>query len=202
LDRFDLSTIKYERIEDMIGTGDIKKGLTIIINGKLYQIINWEHSKSAQRMANIKMRLRDLRDGHTIDYTCQAGTKFERAILDRHTVQYLYNDGDLYHFMDAKTFEQTQLSKEQLGDAVNYLIENMNLDLMVYKDEVVSVELPNSVELEVIEADPGFRGDTATNVTKPGKLETGLTIPIPIFVNKGDKIRVDTRSGEYLERVN
>jgi len=185
----------------MIDTGGIKKGLTIIINGTLYRVIDWQHSKCAQRMANIKMRLLDVRTGRSIEYNCQAGTKFEKAALDRHTVQYLYNDGDLYHFMDSQTFEQTQLTREHLGDAVNYLKENMNLDLMTYKDEVVSVELPNSVELEVIETDPGFRGDTATNVTKPGKLETGLTIPIPIFVNKGDKIRVDTRTCEYLERV-
>ena len=186
----------------MIGTGDIKKGLTIVISGTLYNIVDWQHIKSGRGSAQIKLKLRDLRGGHTIEYTCQSGEKFERAVLDRHTVQYLYNDGDFYYFMDSKTFEQTPLNQKTLGDATDYLKEGMNIDLLTYNDEVVSVELPNSVELEVIETDPGFRGDTATNVNKPGKLETGLTIPIPLFVNKGDKIRVDTRTGQYLERVN
>jgi elongation factor P len=178
----------------MIGTGDIKKGLNIVIDGKLYLIKDWQHTKVAQGLGKITMKLRDLREGHTIEYHCVAGAKFEKAILERNTAQYLYCDGDFYYVMDAKTFEQTPLTKDQLGDAVNYLKENMNLDLLTYKDEVVSVELPNFVELEVIEADPG-------NVTKPGKLETGLTIPIPLFVNQGDVIRVDTRTGQYLERV-
>ena len=185
----------------MIGTGDIKKGLTIVIDGKLYQIVDWQHTKCAQGLGKIKMRLRDIREGRTLDYHCVAGAKFEQAILERSTAQFLYNDGDFYYVMDAKTFEQTPLTKEQLGDAVNYLKENMNLDILTYKDDVVSVELPNSVELTVVETDPGFRGDTANNVSKPGKLETGITIPIPLFVNKGDKIRVDTRTGEYLERA-
>ena len=185
----------------MIGTGDIKKGLNIVIDGKLYLIKDWQHTKVAQGLGKITMKLRDLREGRTIEYHCVAGAKFEKAILERNTAQYLYCDGDFYYVMDAKTFEQTPLTKDQLGDAVNYLKENMNLDLLTYKDEVVSVELPNFVELEVIEADPGFRGDTAANVTKPGKLETGLTIPIPLFVNQGDVIRVDTRTGQYLERV-
>jgi elongation factor P len=186
----------------MIGTGDIKKGLTIVINGTLYQIVDWQHIKSGRGSAQIKLKLRDLRGGHTIEYTCQSGEKFERANLDRHTVQFLYNDGDLYYFMDADTFEQTPLNKKTLGDAVAYLKEGLKIDLLTYKEEVVSVELPNSVELEVIETDPGYRGDTATNVNKPSKLETGLIIPVPLFVNQGDRIRVDTRTGQYLERVN
>lgn len=186
----------------MIGTGDIKKGLTIALNGTLYTIVDWQHIKSGRGSAQIKLKLRDLRGGHTIEYTCQSGEKFERATLDRHTVQFLYNDGDLYYFMDSKTFEQTPLNKKQLGNAVDYLKENLILDTLNYNDEVVSVELPNSIELKVIQTDPGFRGDTATNVNKPGKLETGITIPIPLFVNQGDVIRVDTRTGQYLERIN
>jgi elongation factor P len=185
----------------MIDTSELKKGVTLIINGVLYQVVECQQTRSAQGLAKMKLKLHDLRGAHTLEYTCVSGTKYERAILERSTAQYLYSDGDFYYVMDAKTFEQTPLTKEQLGDAVNYLKENMNLDVLTYKDEVVSVELPNSVELEVVETDPGFRGDTATNVTKPGKLETGLTIPIPLFVNKGDKIRVDTRTGQYLERA-
>ena len=185
----------------MISTGDLKKGLTIALNGTLYQIIDWQHIKSGRGSAQIKLKLRDLCGGHTIEHTCQSGEKFEHAILDRNTVQFLYSDADFYYVMDAKTFEQTPLTKAQIGDAINYLKENMNLDVFTYKDEVVSVELPNSVELTVVETDPGFRGDTAANTTKPGKLETGFTIPIPLFVKQGDKIRVDTRNGQYLERV-
>jgi len=172
-----------------------------VIDGKLYLIKDWQHTKVAQGLGKITMKLRDLREGRTIEYHCVAGAKFEKATLERNTAQYLYHDGDFYYVMDAKTFEQTPLTRDQLGDTVNYLKENMNLDILTYKDEVVSVELPNFVELEVIEADPGFRGDTAANVTKPGKLETGLTIPIPLFVNQGDVIRVDTRTGQYMERI-
>ena len=185
----------------MIGTGDLKKGITIVINGTLYQVVDWQHIKMGRGSAQVKLKLRDLRGGHTIERGCQAGEKFERARLDRVGVQYLYSDGGLYYFMDSKSYEQVMLNKEQLGDAIDYLKENMELDIMYYKDEPISVELPNSVELKVVQTDPGFRGDTATNVNKPGKLETGLVIQIPIFVNVGDIIKVDTRTGEYLTRV-
>jgi len=185
----------------MIGTGDLKKGITIVINGTLYQIVDWQHIKMGRGSAQVKLKLRDIRGGHIIEHGCQAGEKFERAPLDRHTVQYLYNDGDLYYFMDSKTFEQTALNKKQLGDAIDYLKENLTMDILTYNDEPISVELPNSIELKVVETDPGFRGDTAANVNKPGKLETGLVIQIPLFVNVGDIIKVDTRTGEYLTRV-
>jgi elongation factor P len=185
----------------MIGTGDLKKGITIVINGTLYQIVDWQHIKMGRGSAQVKLKLRDIRGGHIIEHGCQAGEKFERAPLDRHTVQYLYNDGDLYYFMDSKTFEQTPLNKKQLGDAIDYLKENLTMDILTYNDEPISVELPNSIELKVVETDPGFRGDTAANVNKPGKLETGLVIQIPLFVNVGDIIKVDTRTGEYLTRV-
>jgi elongation factor P len=185
----------------MIGTGDLKKGLTIALNGTLYQIIDWQHIKSGRGSAQIKLKLRDLCGGHTIEHTCQSGEKFEHAVLERNTVQFLYSDADFYYVMDAKTFEQTPLTKKQIGDAVNYLKENMNMDVFTYNDKVVSVELPNSVELTVVETDPGFKGDTAAYATKPGKLETGFTIPIPLFVKQGDKIRVDTRTGQYVERA-
>jgi len=185
----------------MIGTGDLKKGITIVINGTLYQIVDWQHIKMGRGSAQVKLKLRDIRGGHIIERGCQAGEKFERAPLDRHTVQYLYNDGDLYYFMDSETFEQTPLNKKQLGDAIDYLKENLTMDILTYNDEPISVELPNSIELKVVETDPGFRGDTAANVNKPGKLETGLVIQIPLFVNVGDIIKVDTRTGEYLTRV-
>lgn len=185
----------------MISTGDLKKGITIELEGTLYQIIDWQHIKIGRGSAQVRLKLRDIRGGHTIERTFQAGEKFARARLDRHQVQYLYNDGDLYHFMDSESYEQSMLSKEQLGDAIDYLKDGMSMDILYYKEEPINVELPNSVELEVIETEPGFRGDTATNLNKPAKLETGITIQVPLFVDTGEMIRVDTRTGAYLERV-
>lgn len=185
----------------MISTGDLKKGITIEMDGTLYQIIDWQHIKVGRGSAQVRLKLRDIRGGHNIERTFQAGEKFARARMDRHTVQYLYSDGDLFHFMDSESYEQIMLNREQLGDAVDYLKEGISLDILYYKEEPISVELPNSVELQVVETEPGFRGDTATNLNKPAKLETGITIQIPLFVNVGEVIRVDTRTGAYLERV-
>lgn len=185
----------------MISTGDLKKGLTIELDGELYQVIDWQHIKIGRGSAQVRLKLRDLRGGHTIDRTFQAGEKFARARLDRHTVQFLYNDGDLYYFMDSETFEQSTLSGEQVGDAVNYMKENTTLDILSYKEEPISLELPNSIELEVVETDPGFKGNTATAANKPARLETGITVQVPLFVNPGDVVRVDTRTGQYLERA-
>jgi elongation factor P len=185
----------------MISTGDLKKGITIELDKTLYQIMDWQHIKVGRGSAQVRLKLRDIRGGHTIERTFQAGEKFARARMDRHTVQYLYSDGDLFHFMDSESYEQIMLNREQLGDAVNYMKEGISLDILYYKEEPISVELPNSVELEVVETEPGFRGDTATNLNKPAKLETGITIQIPLFVDVGEIIRVDTRTGAYLERV-
>ena len=185
----------------MISTGDLKKGITIELDGELYQILDWQHIKVGRGSAQVRLKLRDIRAGHTIERTFQAGEKFPRARLDRNTVQFLYNDGDLYYFMDSESFEQSTLSLEQVGDAVNYLKEGMTLDILTYKDEPINLELPNSVELEVVETDPGFKGNTATASNKPAKLETGITIQVPLFVDKGDIVRVDTRTGAYLERA-
>jgi len=185
----------------MISTGELKKGITIELEEGLYQILDWQHIKMGRGSAQVRLKLRDIRAGHTIERTFQAGEKFSRARLDRHAVQFLYSDSDLYYFMDVESFEQTMLSREQLGDAINYLKEGMSLELLFYKDEPISVELPNSVELEVMDTGPGFKGDTATAGNKPAKLETGITIQVPLFINNGDTIRVDTRTGEYLERA-
>jgi len=185
----------------MISTGDLKKGITIELDGELYQILDWQHIKVGRGSAQVRLKLRDIRAGHTIERTFQAGEKFPRARLDRNTVQFLYNDGDLYYFMDSESFEQSTLSLEQVGDAVNYLKEGMTLDILTYKEEPINLELSNSVELEVVETDPGFKGNTATASNKPAKLETGITIQVPLFVDKGDIVRVDTRTGAYLERA-
>ncbi len=185
----------------MIDSGELKKGITIELEGKLYQVIDYQHIKMGRGSAQVRLRLRDIRRGHTIERTFQSSEKFTRARLDYRTMQYLYNDGDAYYFMDQETFEQTPLTTNQLGDTLNYLKEGMSLEVSSYKGKLVGVELPVAVELEVTETGPGFKGDTATAGNKPAKLETGITIQVPLFINNGDVIKVDTRTGEYLERV-
>ena len=185
----------------MIGVGDLRKGITMELDGELYQVIDYQHIKIGRGSAQIRLKLRDIRGGHTIERTFQAGEKFVRACLDYRDMQYLYNDGDLYYFMDEENFEQLPLNADQLGDAINYLKENMSLQVSSYKDSVIGVELPITVELEVVETEPGFKGDTATGGTKPATLETGLTVQVPLFVNQGDIIKVDTRNATYLERA-
>ncbi len=185
----------------MIGSGDLRKGITIELDGELYQVLDYQHIKIGRGSAQIRLKLRGTRSGHTIERTFQASEKFTRARLDYRSMQYLYNDGELYHFMDEENFEQFPLSRAQLGDATKYLKEGMALQLSSYKGELVGVELPIAVELEVVETEPGFKGDTATAGTKPAKVETGITIQVPMFVDKGDVIKVDTRTASYLERV-
>jgi elongation factor P len=185
----------------MIDSGELKKGITIELDDKLYQVLDYQHIKMGRGSAQVRLKLRDIRSGHTIERSFQASEKFSRARLDSRTMQYLYNDGNAYYFMDQETFEQIPLDSSQLGDALNYLKEGMSLDVSSYKGEVVGVELPITVELEVTETGPGFKGDTATAGNKPAKLETGLTIQVPMFINTGDIIKVDTRTGTYLERA-
>ena len=184
----------------MISSGDLRKGITIELDGKLYQVIDYQHVKM-KRTALARLKLRDIRDGHTIEQTFQTTEKFTRARLDYRTMQYLYNEGDLYYFMDVESFEQMPLNASQLGDALNYIKEGMSLEVSSYKGELVGVELPITVELQVTETDPGFKGDTTTAGNKSAKLETGTTIQVPLFINEGDVIKVDTRTGVYLERV-
>ena len=185
----------------MIGSGDLRKGITIELDGTLYQVLDYQHIKVGRGSAQLRLKLREFRGGHTIERTFQAGEKFVRARLDYRNMQYLYNDGDLYYFMDQENFEQFPLNLDQLGDANNYLKEGMSLQISSYKGELIGVELPITVELEVVETDPGFKGDTASAGNKPAKLETGITVQVPLFVNVGDVIKVDTRNASYLERV-
>lgn len=185
----------------MIDSGELRKGLTIELDDKLYQVMSYQHIKIGRGSAMVKLKMRDIRGGHTIERTFQASEKFTRARLDSRTMQYLYNDGNSYYFMDEKTFEQIPISSSQLGDALDYLKENMSLEVSSYKGKLIGVELPITVELEVAETGPGFKGDTATAGNKPAKLETGITIQVPLFINNGDVIKVDTRTGQYLERV-
>jgi len=184
----------------MISGSELRKGIIIELEGKLYQVIEYQHVKM-KRTALAKVKLRDVQAGHTVERTFQSNEKITRARLDYRNSQYLYNDGNLYYFMDEDNFEQTALTAEQLGDALNYLKEGMSLSMSSYQGELVDVELPITVELKVVDTGPGFKGDTATAGNKPAKLETGITIQVPLFINNEDVIKVDTRTGSYLERV-
>jgi len=184
----------------MISGSELRKGVIIELEGKLYQVIEYQHVKM-KRTALAKVKLRDIQAGHTLERTFQSNEKVTRARLDYRNSQYLYNDGNLYYFMDEENFEQTALTTEQLGDALNYLKEGMSLGISSYKGELVGVELSITVELKVVDTGPGFKGDTATAGNKPAKLETGITIQVPLFINNEDVIKVDTRTGSYLERV-
>ena len=184
----------------MISGSELRKGIIIELEGKLYQVIEYQHVKM-KRTALAKVKLRDMQAGHTVERSFQSNEKFTRARLDYRNSQYLYNEGGLYYFMDEENYEQTPLSAEQLGDTVNYLKDGISVGISSYQGELVGVELPITVELKVIDTGPGFKGNTATAGNKPAKLETGITIQVPLFINNEDIIKVDTRTGSYLERV-
>jgi elongation factor P len=185
----------------MIETGDLKRGSTIEIDGTLYSVIELDHIKMGRGSAQVRMKLRDVRAGHIIDKSVQAGTRFTRARVERSEAQYLYAEGNLHYFMNTETYDQFPVAADRLGDALNYLTENANCNLLIYGDEAIGVELPAAVELTVAETDPWVRGDTAQGGTKPAKLETGISVSVPLFINTGDKLKIDTRTGAYLERA-
>jgi len=185
----------------MIDAGELKKGINIELDGGIYQIVEYQHVKMQQRKPVIRLKLRDLRSGRIIERNFQSGDKFIQAFLEHRSVQYLYNDGSLYYFMDNESYEQIALTAAQIGDGVNYLKEGLTLEILTHKGETVSIELPIAVELKVVETEPGFKGDTATAGTKPAKLETGIEVQVPLFINIDDAIKVDTRTGEYLEKA-
>ncbi|MAG14816.1 MAG: elongation factor P [Dehalococcoidales bacterium] len=185
----------------MISGGELRKGVIIEMEGKLYQVIDYQHVKM-KRTALAKVKLRDINAGHTIERSFQSTEKLTRARLESRPMQYLYNDSGLYYFMDEGIFEQITITTDQLGEALNYLKEGVSVEVTSYKDEIVGITLPITVELEVTKTDPGFKGDTATAGNKPATLETSFTTQVPLFINQGDIIKVDTRTGEYLERSN
>ena len=185
----------------MIETGELRKGSTLEMDGKLYQVIEVEHLKIGRGSAQVRMKLRDLRDGHIVDKSVQAGARFTRARVERQSAQYLYAENNLHYFMNTETYDQFPLNARHLGDALDYLKENATCNLLMYGDEPVGVELSAAVELAVAETDPWVRGDTAQGGTKPAKLETGITVTVPLFINVGDVLKIDTRTGEYLERA-
>ena len=183
-----------------ITAGDFRNGKTFEMDGKVYQVVEFQHVKPGKGAAFVRTKMRNVETGAVTETSFNPTAKFDEAFVERKDMEYSYNDGDLYYFMDMETYDMLPISKDMLGDAFKFVKENMSCKVMSYKGSVFGVEPPNFVELEVTETDPGFKGDTATNVTKPATLETGAEIKVPLFINPGDKIKIDTRTGEYLER--
>lgn len=184
-----------------ISTADFKNGICIEYNDKLWTIVEFQHVKPGKGGAFVRTKMRDIRTGRIVDNTFNSGTKFEQVRLETKTMQYLYNDGSDFYFMDNSTFEQVSLPADVVGDTAQWLKENDNATLMYAKDELISVEATMFVELEVTETDPGFKGDTVQGGTKPATLETGAIIQVPLFINQGEILQVDTRDGRFIKRV-
>lgn len=186
----------------MIATGDLRKGATLDLDGRLVKVLEFAHNKQGRGSAQVRMTLRDLRTGATTQQTVQAGARFTPVRLERQHVQFLYAEGEHFHFMDTESFDQIMLDQRSMGDSATFIKENAVVDLLTYDGEPIDIELPTSVVLAVAETDPGLKGDTASGATKPATLETGLVVNVPLFINIGDALKIDTRSGEYIERVN
>jgi elongation factor P len=185
----------------VITTADFRNGMTIEIDGVLYNIVYFQHVKPGKGGAFVRTRLKNLKTGAVTDKTFRAGEKVELAVLDKRKMQYLYREGATFIFMDMESFEQTAIPEAEVGEAARFLKEGIAVDIAVYEGKPVGVEPPVFVELEVVEAAPGVKGDTASGGSKPAVLETGMTVNVPFFVDVGNRIKVDTRSGEYVERV-
>lgn len=185
----------------MISAGEFRKGVTVEIDGNVYSIVDFLHVKPGKGAAFVRTKLKNVMTGAVTERTFNPSDKYPRAHIERKDMQYLYHDGDIYYFMDNETYEQLPLNKSQVDDALPFMKDNINVSIKFFKGSAFSVEPPNFIELDVVDAEPGVKGDTATNVTKQATLETGYTVAVPLFVNVGDTIRVDTRTGEYMERV-
>lgn len=185
----------------MIVAGDFRNGVTFEMDGNVLQIVEFQHVKPGKGAAFVRTKVRNVITGAVLEKTFSPSDKFPTAFVERKDMQYLYSDGSLYYFMDMESYEQIPIDESKLGDSFKFVKENMEVKVLSYKGNVFGVEPPFFVELEVVETDPGFKGDTATNATKPAKLETGAEIKVPLFIEQGDIIRIDTRTGEYMERV-
>ena len=185
----------------MITAGDFRNGVTFDMDGQVFQVIEFQHVKPGKGAAFVRTKFKNVITGAVVEKSFNPTDKFENAYVERKEYEYLYNDGELYYFMDSETYEQLPLNADKLGDNFKFVKENDVVKIMSYKGNVFGVEPPLFVELEVVDTEPGVRGDTATNVTKPATLETGAVIKVPIFINQGEKIRIDTRTGEYMERA-
>ena len=185
----------------MISAGDFRNGITFELDGNVVQVIEFQHVKPGKGGAFVRTKYKNVITGAVVERSFNPTDKYPTAYIERKDMQYLYSDGDLYYFMDMETYEQQPIDSSKLGPAFQFVKENMEVKVLSYKGNVFGVEPPNFVELEVTETDPGFKGDTATNATKPATLETGAEIKVPLFINQGDMIRIDTRTGEYMERA-
>lgn len=185
----------------MISAGDFRNGITFELDGNVVQVIEFQHVKPGKGAAFVRTKYKNVITGAVVERSFNPTDKYPTAYIERKDMQYLYSDGDLYYFMDMETYEQQPIDSSKLGPAFQFVKENMEVKVLSYKGNVFGVEPPNFVELEVTETDPGFKGDTATNATKSATLETGAEIKVPLFINQGDMIRIDTRTGEYMERA-
>jgi elongation factor P len=184
----------------MISSNDLRNGVTIVVDGQLWTVIEFLHVKPGKGSAFVRTRLKNVKTGTTLERTFRAGEKLERATVDNRQMQMLYNDADGYHFMDQESFENVTLQRDLIGDPADFLKDGMAVDVQFHDGAAIGIDLPAHVELRIVETDPGFRGDTATNATKPAKLETGASVNVPLFVETGDVIRIDTRDRRYLGR--
>ncbi|MGI6265147.1 MAG: elongation factor P [Acutalibacteraceae bacterium] len=185
----------------MISAGDFRNGVTFEMDGSVYQIIEFQHVKPGKGAAFVRTKIRNVIAGSVVERTFSPTDKFPTAYVERKDMEYSYNDGDLYYFMDQETFELMPIGKDLLGDNFKFVKENMICKVASYKGKVFGIDPPNFVELKVTQTDPGFKGDTATNATKPATLETGAEVRVPLFIDEGEMIRIDTRTGEYMERA-
>ncbi|MBN1356338.1 elongation factor P [bacterium] len=185
----------------MLDTSSFRNGLKIEYEGEPYIIVECQHVKPGKGVAFVKTRMKNLKNGAVLDVNFRSGDRVEKPDLESHEMQYLYKDGDLFYFMDIKTFDQKPLTEEQLGDSRKFIKENETVTVLFYRGNPISIELPVKVELRIVKSDPGIRGDTAQGATKPAVLETGAVVQVPLFVEEGEVIRVDTRTGEYIERA-
>jgi elongation factor P len=185
----------------MISAGDFRNGVTFDMDGNVFQIIEFQHVKPGKGAAFVRTKIRNVISGAVVERTFSPTDKYPTAVVERKDMEYLYNDGGLYYFMDKETYENLPISESILGDSFKFVKENMDVKVLSYKGSVFGVEPPFFVELKITQTDPGFKGDTATNVTKPAVLETGAEIKVPLFIDEGDVIRIDTRTGEYMERA-
>jgi elongation factor P len=185
----------------VISTSDLRRGIVIEIDGEIWQVLEYNHIKMGRGSAQVRIKLRNVRRGQTVERTFQAGEKWPRAFLEQRQVQFLYSDGNEYHFMDTESYEQFSMTRDKLGDTALYLSDGMMLDRTSYEGETIGVELPVSVDMRIVETEPGFAGDTQSGARKPATTESGLVVQVPLFVDAGDTIRVDTRTGDYQTRV-
>ncbi|MDH7498288.1 MAG: elongation factor P [Syntrophomonadaceae bacterium] len=185
----------------MISVNDFRTGLTIEVDGDVWQVVEFQHVKPGKGAAFVRAKLKNVKSGGVIERTFRAGEKVPRARLDKREMQYLYNDGDDYMFMDLESYDQISLNRERLGEGMKWLKEQMVIQVLLYQGEIIGLELPNFVELVVVETEPGIKGDTASGATKIATLETGAVVQVPLFVNVGDVLRIDTRTGQYMERL-